>query len=90
MKIIWSPKKGEEKDKRRKKANRGCYVCPYCGNDNEIVKLEDYSRIRSKEKNNLCDCITVATYGATSFLKKGQVDLYTCKKCGTQWQSNIY
>lgn len=90
MKIIWTPKKAENKDKRRGKANRDCYVCPYCGNNNEIVKLEDYSRIKNKEKNNLQDCIILTTFGASSFMKTGQVDCYTCKKCGTQWQSKIY
>lgn len=90
MKIIWSPKKGEEKDKRRKKANRGCYTCPYCGNDNKIMKLEEFSRLIGKEKNDLQDCIILTTFGASSFMKTGQVDFYTCKKCGTQWQSKIY
>lgn len=90
MKIICTPKKVEKKDKRREKANRGCYVCPYCGNNNAIIKIADYSRIRSKEENSLQDCITMATYGASSFFKTGQVDFYTCKKCGTQWKSNVY
>lgn len=90
MKIVWTPNKEEKKDKRRKKANRGCYVCPYCGNNNEIIKLEEYVRINNKEKNSFQDCITIQTYGASSFRKTGQIDFYTCKKCGTQWESKIY
>lgn len=90
MTVTWSPKKERDKDKRRKRANRGCYVCPYCGNNNRIIKSEEYSRLLRKEQEDLHGCITIMTLGASSFIKTGQVDFYTCKKCGTQWKSKIY
>ena len=75
------------RENKRIKANIGCNVCPGCGNTN-IVNVWEQLSTGNK------DCIVKMTFRCVKeglfTYKSGSVDRYECKKCGTEWESEIY
>lgn len=66
----------------RTRANKGCDICPCCGNS----KLNKTSESTLYYKNG----INTSTYRVEGSWKTGKVDYYTCQNCGTEWESKIY
>lgn len=73
----------------REKANEGCYVCPGCGNTKVMNLFDVVSENVPRE-----ECITRMTFRterSTLFtFKSGSIDKYSCGRCGTEWESEIY
>lgn len=87
MKIIKTPNDIKRYELSKEKANIGCHVCPTCGNTN-IVDL--FTHIVSPSDTD----IVKMTFGCTKerffTYKTGHIDKYECKKCGTEWESEMY
>lgn len=70
---------------RRLKANRGCRYCPNCG--------EGKTEKKYLEEGITGKGITHYVYPfSTGVLnqKRWQIDKYSCKTCGTRWESKKY
>lgn len=66
----------------RTRANKGCSICPCCGNSKLNKPFE--STLYYK------DGINMRIYRVEGSWKTGKVDYYTCQNCGAEWESKIY
>lgn len=86
MKITKTNKEYSNEIKRRKDANKGCKVCPCCGEK----KTLDYYIEKGKGIKGISG-------GLYSNIIKGffnpkilRVDCYRCYTCGAEWESEPY
>lgn len=67
---------------RKRRANRGCNMCPCCGEDKPTTyygPFEHKGILTGLQKHN------------TGFFSSGTVcDLYFCETCGAEWESDPY
>lgn len=85
MRITRTPDDIKKALAARKRANKGCYVCPYCGN-NKVVDAFDV-----EHREDAIIRMTFHTVKESLFhYKSGSIDTYKCMKCGSTWESEIY
>lgn len=69
----------------RIKANEGCYVCPNCGN----TKIANSFYINS-DSDSIIKLTSYVVKESLFKYKSGTIDHYKCRKCGVEWESEIY
>lgn len=66
----------------RKRANKGCDVCPCCGEDKPTTYYNPF------EPKGI---LTGSKKRGSGFFSSLMVcDLYVCKTCGAEWESDPY
>lgn len=87
MKITKSNRDNELSKMRREIANKGCDVCPCCGE-----KKHNYEYIEEGQSNKgISGGYIVKNWCKGLFkMKYMQVDCYKCYTCGAEWESDPY
>lgn len=82
MRITKTSEQAAARLRQRRQANRGCNVCPCCG---ENKPTTSYSLFENK------GILSGLQKHGTGFFSQGMVwDLYSCKTCGAEWESAPY
>lgn len=82
MRITKTSEQASAKINMRKKANKGCDVCPCCG---ENMPTTYYGPFEFK------GILTGPQKRGNGFFSSLMVcDLYFCKTCGAEWESDPY
>lgn len=74
MKILKISDKPTDTQIERSNANKGCFVCPCCGNSNVKHYLDPI----------------VYKKGFLFWEKRYRFDCYTCQECNARWQSEPF
>lgn len=87
MKVTRTPQDYEDRMTRKAIANRGCNVCPCCG---ETKNKMDY--IAEGIFNKGVRSGLICKHWAQGILrtKYMQIDCYSCDTCGAEWESEQY
>ena len=82
MKITYIP----EEITPREKANKGCNICPYCGETKSFLEYittgEEHKGIIPTGTHHWCEGFFK--------IKVKYADCYTCYTCGAKWESDPY
>lgn len=90
MKIVRTAQAVKDFKQRKINANKGCNVCPCCGESRRWVDCRN---------NGLLNQGIFHGYGYTKYVSYGflglksklmHIDTYTCETCGAKWESDPY
>ncbi len=72
---------------RRKLANIGCKTCPCCGESMSLLEA-----IKNDLPHRGISSITVSrpVKGSWFSTEYKSVDVYSCRRCGAEWESDPY
>lgn len=87
MRITRTPQDREFQATRKKIANRGCNVCPCCG---ETKSWTQYMKEGILNKGIDGGLICKAWAEGLFHTRYIRVDCYSCNTCGAEWESEPY
>ena len=87
MRVTRTSQDHEDRMTRKAIANRGCNVCPCCG---ETKTVMEYFNDEVLHKG-IFGGLTCKSWAKGLFrLKYMQTDCYSCETCGAKWESDPY
>lgn len=86
MRITRTSEKTLNLIKARDKANKGCQVCPCCGETQSVGDYIAKGFLNRGILSGLCKNHIAGIFK----LKYMQIDCYKCYTCGAEWESEPY
>lgn len=88
MRILKTSHEYRTEEAIRALANRGCSVCPCCGESRSLVDyIQETGRLNGGVSGGLVSIECAPGFFSTKIVHKDQ---YRCYTCGAEWESEPY